>query len=123
MFRPIHTLKTACYHWFDDSASQMGAALAYSSLFSLAPVLIIAIAVAGLVYGEASAREQVVRRLADFIGPVSADVVKTMLYRPRVFGLPFTRVLHPVMRGPSPWTVGERELFAAYTSRLNQCPF
>jgi hypothetical protein len=27
------------------------------------------------------------------------------------------------MRGPSEWTVGERELFAAFTSRLNQCPF
>ena len=51
------------------------------------------------------------------------DVVKTLLYRPRAFGLHFTRVMHPAMRGPSPWTVGERELFAAYTSRLNQCPF
>jgi hypothetical protein len=28
-----------------------------------------------------------------------------------------------VMRGPSEWTVGERELFAAYTSYLNRCPF
>jgi hypothetical protein len=27
------------------------------------------------------------------------------------------------MRGPSEWRVGERELFAAFTSRLNQCPF
>ena len=51
------------------------------------------------------------------------DVVKTMTYRPRFFGLPFTTALQPVMRGPSPWSVGERELFAAYTSRLNQCPF
>jgi hypothetical protein len=30
---------------------------------------------------------------------------------------------HAVMRGPSEWTVGERELFAAFTSKLNQCPF
>jgi hypothetical protein len=51
------------------------------------------------------------------------DVIRTMLYRPRLFGGPYLRVLHPLMRGPSPWTVGERELFAAYTSRLNQCPF
>lgn len=51
------------------------------------------------------------------------DVVKTLLYRPGAFGAPFTRALHPVMRGSSPWSVGERELFAAYTSRLNQCPF
>src|SRR5690242_14599507 len=79
MFRPLRTLKTACYYWFEDSASQMGAALAYYSLFSLAPVLIIAIAVTGLVYGEAAARGQVVAKIGDFIGPESAGVVQTML--------------------------------------------
>jgi hypothetical protein len=63
------------------------------------------------------------RVLARVIGGNVPDVVKTMAYRPRFFGLPFTTALHPVMRGPSPWSVGERELFAAYTSRLNQCPF
>jgi hypothetical protein len=51
------------------------------------------------------------------------DVVKTMCYRPGFFGAYFTAPLQAVMRGPSEWTVGERELFAAYTSRLNQCPF
>lgn len=52
-----------------------------------------------------------------------SDVVKTMMYRPDFFGRKFAAVAHEVMRGPSPWSVGERELFAAYTSRLNQCPF
>jgi hypothetical protein len=51
------------------------------------------------------------------------DVVKTMLYRPGFFGRPFSALTHQVMRGPSPWAVGERELFAAFTSKLNQCPF
>lgn len=51
------------------------------------------------------------------------DVLRTMLYRPEFFGRRFAGLLHEVMRGPSPWSVGERELFAAYTSRLNQCPF
>lgn len=51
------------------------------------------------------------------------DVVKTMTYRPGFFGAPYSAALHAVMRGPSDWSVGERELFAAYTSRLNQCPF
>ena len=77
--RPLHTLKTAGSYWVEDNASQMGAALAYYSLFSLAPLLIIAIAVAGLVYGEAAARGQVVARIGDFIGPDSAAVVQTML--------------------------------------------
>jgi hypothetical protein len=51
------------------------------------------------------------------------DVVRTMNYRSGFFGGPFMAVLQPVMRGPSAWTVGERELLAAYTSYLNQCPF
>jgi hypothetical protein len=51
------------------------------------------------------------------------DVVKTFLYRREFFGKPASEAAHRVMRGPSEWTVGERELFAAFTSRLNQCPF
>ena len=52
----------------------------------------------------------------------SPDYLKTLLYRPAFFGRRFAAIAHEVLRGPSPWSVGERELFAAYTSRLNQCP-
>jgi hypothetical protein len=51
------------------------------------------------------------------------DVLKAVLYRPAFFGLRFGEWAHEVMRGESDWTVGERELFAAYTSSLNQCVF
>ena len=50
-------------------------------------------------------------------------VVKTLLYRPELFGRPFSDALETAMRGPSEWTPGERELFAGFTSLLNQCPF
>ncbi|HYU08579.1 MAG TPA: hypothetical protein VEK77_04265 [Gemmatimonadales bacterium] len=51
------------------------------------------------------------------------DVVKTILYRPELWGRSMTAWTQAVMRGPSEWSVGERELFAAFTSRLNQCVF
>jgi hypothetical protein len=51
------------------------------------------------------------------------DVTRVMNYRSGFFGGPYAALLHPLMRGPSEWTAGERELLAAYTSYLNQCPF
>jgi len=51
------------------------------------------------------------------------DVVKTLMYRPELWGRPMCQWTQAVMRGPSEWSVGERELFAAFTSRLNQCVF
>lgn len=51
------------------------------------------------------------------------DIVRTLLYRPEFFGQPVSEWTQAVMRGPSDWTVGERELFAAFTSKLNQCVF
>ena len=50
-------------------------------------------------------------------------VVRTLLYRKGYFGQPFSELTQQVMRGPSSWTVGEREMFAAFVSRLNQCVF
>ena len=50
-------------------------------------------------------------------------VVRTLMYRKEFFGHPFSKLTQQVMRGPSPWTVGERETFAAFVSRLNQCVF
>jgi len=50
-------------------------------------------------------------------------VVRTLRYRKEYFGLPFSELTQQVMRGPSPWSVGERETFAAFVSRLNKCVF
>ena len=51
------------------------------------------------------------------------DVVRTMRYRSELFGRPFSALMQQVMRGPSDWSVGERELFAAFVSARNQCLF
>jgi len=45
----------------------------------------------------------------------------TLLYRPEFFGKRFADWLHPLMRGESEWALGERELMAAFVSKLNQC--
>jgi hypothetical protein len=55
--------------------------------------------------------------------PQALGVIKTLLYRPELFGGPFSEELDRVMRGPSDWTAGERELFAGFASMLNQCLF
>jgi hypothetical protein len=51
------------------------------------------------------------------------DVLKTLHYRPSLFGRPFSDALDLAMRGPSDWSDGERELFAGFVSSVNQCPF
>lgn len=56
-------------------------------------------------------------------GRRAEDILRTIFYRPELFGAPFSSCLQEVMRGPSDWSVGERELFAAFVSRKNQCAF
>ncbi len=51
------------------------------------------------------------------------DVLKTLHYRPSFWGRPYSDLLQDVMRGPSEWSPGERELFAALTARLSDCEF
>jgi hypothetical protein len=50
-------------------------------------------------------------------------VVRTLRYRKEYFGGPWSDLTQQVMRGPSEWSVGEREIFAAFVSHLNQCVF
>ena len=56
-------------------------------------------------------------------GRYVSEVLSMLTYRPELFGQPFSEALQDVMRGESEWTVGERELFAAFVSCQNQCPF
>jgi hypothetical protein len=52
-----------------------------------------------------------------------SDISLALRYRPELFGSPFSKLLQQVMKGPSEWTEAERELFAAFVSAQNQCPF
>jgi hypothetical protein len=51
------------------------------------------------------------------------DVIRTLLYRPHLFGTPFSNCLEEAMHKTSEWSVGERELFATFVSSKNRCAF
>jgi membrane protein len=65
--------------WSDDYASSMGAALAYYTLFSLAPLLLLVIAVAGFVYGADAARGAVISQFAGLIGEEGSVAIQGLL--------------------------------------------
>ena len=70
--------------------------------------------------GHASAQAALLAEIRERSGGEPLGVVKTLLYRPELFGGPFSEELDRVMRGPSDWSAGERELFAGFASLLNQ---
>ena len=51
------------------------------------------------------------------------DIMKMLAYRPQFFGARLSKLTQAVMRGPSEWSVADRELMASFTSLHNQCPF
>lgn len=65
--------------WRADHASSMGAALAYYTLFSIAPILIIAIAVAAFVFGEEAARGEIITQLRGLLGDEGATAIQGLL--------------------------------------------
>jgi hypothetical protein len=52
-----------------------------------------------------------------------SDISRALRYRPSLFGLPFAQLMQQVMKGPSEWSEADRELFAAFVSARNLCPF
>jgi membrane protein len=72
-------LKETVAEWQKDKVDRMAAALAYYTLFSIAPLLVIAVAVAGAVFGEEAARGEVVAQIQGLLGKAGAEVVQTAL--------------------------------------------
>ncbi|MEH1930477.1 YihY/virulence factor BrkB family protein [Nostoc sp.] len=65
--------------WSEDKASRLAAALAYYTIFSIAPLLIIVIAIAGAVFGEEAARGQIVGQIQGLVGPDGAALIQTAI--------------------------------------------
>jgi membrane protein len=83
-------VRTAFSEWMEDKVPRLGAALSYYSVLSIAPLLIIAIAVAGLVFGRDAASGQLVAQLRGMVGEHGAAAIQEMLanaQKPRTGGL------------------------------------
>ncbi|HEX5865523.1 MAG TPA: YhjD/YihY/BrkB family envelope integrity protein, partial [Casimicrobiaceae bacterium] len=79
-------VKASVNAWLEDRAASMGAALAYYTAFSIAPLLIIAIAVAGLVFGRDVAQQAVVDQLQGLLGQAGGTAIEEMLQSTADFG-------------------------------------
>lgn len=71
--------KETVNEWSKDKASRLAAALSYYTIFSISPLLVIAIAVAGIVFGEKAASDQIFREIRGLIGDQGAQAIQTLL--------------------------------------------
>jgi membrane protein len=72
-------LKQTASDWSDDSASRLAAALAFYTVLSIAPMMVLAVAVAGLVFGEDAARGQIAEQIAAVVGPQAGSAIQTII--------------------------------------------
>lgn len=72
-------IKDTLTSWSDDYASSMGAAIAYYTMFSIAPLLLIVISIAGLIFGTEAARGEILGQLQGLMGDQSARAIQDML--------------------------------------------
>ena len=72
-------LKEAFEKWSADKAPRLGAALSYYTVFSLVPLLVLTISIAGLVFGTEAAQQAIMTQIESLVGPQSAAAIKQML--------------------------------------------
>jgi membrane protein len=65
--------------WSDDNASRLAAALAFYTLLSLAPLLVLSVATAGMIFGQEAARGQIASEIGRVVGSEAAEAIQTIL--------------------------------------------
>lgn len=75
----IPLIKKTFSEWSEHKVGRLAAALAYYTIFSIPPLLIIAVAIAGQVFGQEVAQDRIVAQLSSLIGADSAEALQTML--------------------------------------------
>ena len=111
-----HVLSKAGNAWIDDHAQSMGAALSYYTVFSLAPLLLIAISVAGLVFGREAAQGAVVDQLQGLIGTRGSEAIQDLLTN---VSKPSTGILATIT-GIVVLVIGATSVFAELQDDLNR---
>ncbi len=77
--RAWQMVSEAAKNWFDDNVSRLAAALAYYTLLSVAPLLVIAVSIAGVVFGPEAARGRISDELLNLVGPQAAETIQAIL--------------------------------------------
>jgi membrane protein len=113
--RMVSLLRAALSLWLERNAFTHAAALAFYTLFSLAPVVIIAVAIIGIVLGEKAAQGQIVAQLQDLMGHDAAAAVEQAVARSR----PSETGLLPTLLGVAAMLVGATTVFAQMQQALN----
>ena len=112
----VELLKDAAKRWLDHDAFQHAGALGFCTLFSLAPLVIILVAIVGAVYGEDAASGEVSAAITDLVGAQAAAAVEEAVRRSR---LEEAGIL-PTLLGIGALVFGATTVFAQMQSSLNQ---
>ncbi|MBA2260600.1 MAG: YihY/virulence factor BrkB family protein, partial [Acidobacteria bacterium] len=75
----VRLTRSAARAWWDDDCARLGASLAYYTLFAIAPVLLVATAIAGMVFGAEAVRGEIVGQLDHLVGREGALAVESLL--------------------------------------------
>lgn len=109
-------LKSATLNWLESQAFIYAAALAFFTVFSIAPVVIVVVAIAGVFLGEMAARGQIFDQLQDVLGAEAAEVVQTAVINSQID----QSGLMPTLIGLVATVIGATTVFAQMQLSLNQ---
>jgi membrane protein len=112
----VQVLKTAAQRWFERDAFEHAAALAFCTLFSLAPLVIIVVAIVGMVFGDEAASGRISAAITDLVGAQAASAVEEAVRRSR---LEEAGIL-PTVMGIGALVFGATTVFAQMQSALNK---
>ena len=109
-------LAAAAGNWLQSQAFIYAAALAFFTVFSIAPVMIVVVAIVGLVLGEQAAKGQLMSQLEEVLGPQAAEVVQTAVVNSQIE----ESGIWPTLLGIAAIVVGATTVFAQMQRSLNQ---